>query len=135
MDIDNFKGVNDTYEHESGDITLKAVVKEVERELPEGAFIGRFGGDEFMVLFCHENYHEVENSIQRIMEKIQQLTIQYESVKFSITISFGVVCRRDEDTNIDDMITRCDRALYKAKHDGRNRSVIELCYKNYCQIS
>lgn len=117
IDIDYFKRVNDTYGHPVGDTTLKSVTALLSRNIRKSDRIGRFGGEEFMVI-CPETD---ENAALILAEKLRMLIDQHTFETLgNTTISIGVAQLRSEDT-AEQWIERADKALYCAKQNGRNR--------------
>lgn len=116
LDIDHFKEVNDTYGHLAGDSVLKQLTRLVERNIRNDDLFARWGGEEFMLVF--------DFSSDRALEKIEYLRKIIEKEPFekvgNITCSFGVAEYRFGDT-LDELVSRADEALYKAKESGRNR--------------
>jgi diguanylate cyclase (GGDEF)-like protein/PAS domain S-box-containing protein len=113
FDLDEFKKVNDTHGHSIGDLVLKAVATSVGKQLRKTDMLGRWGGEEFMVL-CPGIMAE---DAVAIAEKLRQ---QIEGLPFGVTISCGLAGYRPGDT-LDALINRADKALYEAKYAGRNR--------------
>ena len=124
LDLDGFKNVNDTYGHEAGDMTLKCVMKRVRELLPAGTVVGRFGGDEFLFLLYETEHGLVSQILNRLVEQIPHMQMEYQGNIFTTSISIGAVFQTTEDTCPDDLIRRADDALYQAKRNGRNRSVL-----------
>lgn len=124
FDLDNFKKINDLYGHEGGDSALKAVVSQAERMLPENTLLGRFGGDEFMVVFPCQTSESAAEMIRRIVREIAQSTFSYRDKKFALSISFGAAFQTGADHAPEDLICRADAALYQAKESGRNQLVM-----------
>ena len=124
LDLDGFKNVNDTYGHEAGDMTLKCVMKRVRELLPAGTVVGRFGGDEFLFLLYETEHGLVSQILNRLVEQIPHMQMEYQGNIFTTSISIGAVFQTTEDTRPDDLIRRADDALYQAKRNGRNRSVL-----------
>ena len=122
LDLDFFKRVNDVYGHKAGDDVLKGasgVLKEGAGILGEGATVGRWGGEEFMVLLPAEDPAEVRRLAERIRRAISELVFDRVG---SVTASLGVVkVRAGEEA--DKACIRVDEALYDAKGSGRNRVV------------
>lgn len=116
IDIDNFKGVNDTYGHDQGDIALKKVAKILQATLRKDDLIFRWGGEEFIVL--------IDNNIKfcnKIAEKLRKEV--FENLKIDdkpISISIGVRQIEKNDT-IESLFSKADKALYKSKKEGKNR--------------
>lgn len=117
FDIDRFKQVNDDYGHEEGDRILKTMVRVLESGLREGDELGRWGGEEFLVLVPAAADTEA-------MAFAERLRAQVEDTEFGlsapITISIGVARWRPGDS-IKSLVVRADRAMYRAKECGRNR--------------
>jgi diguanylate cyclase (GGDEF)-like protein/PAS domain S-box-containing protein len=120
-DIDKFKEVNDQYGHQVGDEVLKKMVAILQDRVRVSDTLGRWGGEEFMVL-CPGT------ALDRAMQLAEQLRIEVESSEFpevgQKTASFGVASYRQGD-KADDVVKRADDALYAAKEGGRNRVVAE----------
>ncbi|MBV1842422.1 response regulator [Photobacterium ganghwense] len=120
LDIDNFKGLNDTYGHHIGDMVLIELAKRLEAYFPD-ALVARFGGEEFCILYG--NSAEIfERRLDILREDIAntELTILSNPIRYSI--SLGVV---HAETGIHELIQRADACLYSAKSSGRNRIVKE----------
>jgi diguanylate cyclase (GGDEF)-like protein len=117
IDIDYFKRVNDTYGHQVGDQTLIQFAKILKDNIRKIDILGRWGGEEFMII-CSETDFEgttkLAQSLREIISKYDFPTIGNLSASFGVSIYDG-------DENIDKVIARADNALYKAKANGRNR--------------
>ncbi len=117
FDIDHFKEVNDNYGHQIGDYVILEIVKITRDNIRRHDTIGRYGGEEFMVLLP-------ETGLQKALEIAERLRIRIEQYSFKeagqLTCSFGVVSYSDNE-NIDRLIKRVDDSLYMAKNNGRNR--------------
>lgn len=129
IDIDYFKAFNDTYGHLKGDDCLKIVASSLKKTLKRpGDFAARYGGEEFVVVL--PNTDEVGAAI--IAEELRA-NIESESIAHlnslcadHVTVSLGVVTRLSEqDVSPEDLILAADRALYRSKHEGRNRFNVE----------
>jgi len=117
IDIDYFKRVNDTYGHLVGDQLLIQFAKILKENIRKVDVLGRWGGEEFMIICPETNYQgtiKVAESLREIINKYEFLTIDNISASFGVSIYDG-------DENIDNVIARADDALYKAKENGRNR--------------
>ncbi len=121
FDIDNFKKVNDTYGHDMGDEVLERVAKTARENIRQHDSIGRWGGEEFMILLPHSNKKAAVEIAERIRSEIAGL--KWEKMP-SISISLGVTgIRRDDDEQ--SFYKRVDNRLYLAKTHGKNRVVSE----------
>ena len=121
LDLDNFKKVNDIYGHSEGDhviIALSDVLRKVLGDV-ESAYIGRWGGEEFMVLLQNMGISEATALAEKVREEFASLT--YEKAGFQ-TVSIGV-SQAKEDENCDTLCSRVDKALYMAKANGKNQVV------------
>ncbi len=127
MDIDHFKGYNDTYGHQEGDTALKKValvLKKVLKRPDDYSF--RLGGEEFGILYMVNNEDDALRIAQRTREAIEALKIPHSENSASefITMSMGVyVIHPDDNSSVEEIYALSDEALYKAKQGGRNRVV------------
>lgn len=122
-DIDKFKSVNDTYGHDIGDKVLAAFAAVISRGIRSFDEAFRMGGEEFLVCLKETTLAEGFRVIERLRIDLMNSRIPIgDGRELSITASFGLV-QADHDTPIDDMIIRADKALYQAKHAGRNRVI------------
>ncbi|RME09310.1 MAG: GGDEF domain-containing protein, partial [Aquificota bacterium] len=113
-----FKAINDTYGHLVGDEVLKEATREVKKVLRKSDIFGRWGGEEFLILL------PMTSEPFAPAEKIRQTIEGCELCKgLKITLSLGATTYRDGDS-MDSMLARADRALYKAKQQGKNRTVV-----------
>lgn len=120
FDIDYFKKINDTYGHFVGDCVLKELAKVVRKVLPKNDLIGRFGGEEFIVLINDNSSNNIINIANRIKDEIQNHKFKCDSLEIDITVSLGTTfCKKGE--SYEKVYKRVDEALYFAKKAGRNR--------------
>jgi diguanylate cyclase (GGDEF)-like protein len=117
MDLDYFKAVNDTYGHNAGDIFLKAIAMSLKKIFRETDVIGRWGGEEFLVLLPKTDIKDAYVIVERLRKQIEDENFETIGKK---TASFGVTKLHEDDT-LDVAIGRADRALYYAKENGRNQ--------------
>ncbi len=122
-DIDLFKDINDTYGHQAGDNVLCAVSDALQTTLRQGDFVGRFGGEEFLLMFPESTREGAAIAAERVRSAIAALRIDDLPPETQVTISLGVAVHRPGDT-VDDTLRRADQALYAAKEGGRNRVVV-----------
>lgn len=120
FDLDHFKQVNDTFGHEAGDIVLKTVAQEVHRNLRDIDHIARYGGEEFIIILTNSGSREAMVCAKRIRDMTRELVFAKMPSDFRITISVGVTKYQPSEP-IQDAINRADRALYRAKANGRDR--------------
>lgn len=122
FDIDNFKKVNDTYGHDGGDYVLAELAKTVKNSgLRERDFVGRYGGEEFLVILSSAGLQQAGEVADRIRKNIEAHVFQYEGKKIPITISIGVASLGKEYPSSIDLYKAADKALYESKHNGKNR--------------
>jgi diguanylate cyclase (GGDEF)-like protein len=119
IDIDHFKRVNDTYGHAMGDQVLQSVVRSCCSQLREADLMGRYGGEEFVILLPHTAIDEAQKVAERLRHEIE--TAKTETGKGPLTISLGVAVWDETCKNAEALIERADQALYRAKNAGRNR--------------
>lgn len=117
IDIDYFKSVNDTYGHQMGDIVLKEFADILKLNSRKTDTVGRWGGEEFLIICCNNNLQGMLTFANNLKEKISCYPFSLGEQK---TASFGVSLYK-KDESIDLMIKRADDALYNAKENGRNR--------------
>ena len=128
VDIDHFKGVNDTFGHLTGDRALKAIARTFRIFLREYDLIGRFGGEEFALLLPHTQALDAHGIAERIREHIATSPLDVgdlpEGRHVRVTVSIGVAALGapwDAGTQITDLLAAADRALYGAKRAGRDQ--------------
>lgn len=122
-DIDRFKRVNDTYGHGAGDQVLKFVASLARAELREMDVIGRYGGEEFIILMPETGLEGARSLAERFRKRIEETVINVEQAAISITISLGVSVLQEGCETFTALIEAGDKALYEAKAAGRNRAV------------
>jgi len=119
-DVDRFKSINDTHGHQVGDEVLCGLVGLMERSLRGHDVLGRFGGDEFVVLTGHAGGEAAVAAFERVRAEVADNPIATRVGDVSVTISFGVSTWREGDTE-DELLAAADTALYRAKAAGRDR--------------
>lgn len=124
LDLDHFKQVNDQYGHAAGDAVLRGFVQTVMVLLRESDLIGRLGGEEFAVLLPNTTPGGGTALAQRIVESVRASPIATECQKIPYTVSIGAGYLTNE-LSLAELLRQADRALYRAKHGGRNRLEVE----------
>lgn len=118
FDVDNFKQINDTYGHSVGDDVLVALARLVESSLRGCDHLGRWGGEEFIVLATHSDVDAAVGLAERLRELVAELRI--EGLNQAVTVSIGVAVWQAGDS-CKTLISQADDAMYRAKGGGRNR--------------
>lgn len=126
MDIDHFKKINDAYGHAVGDEVLRHLAKSLTATLREYDIIGRYGGEEFIVLLPATPLLTAAKIAERIRSTIEEAVVKIENCKdIRYTLSIGVTSFEKEDKTITSVFEEADRRLYAAKNLGRNRVVAQ----------
>jgi diguanylate cyclase (GGDEF)-like protein len=122
VDIDHFKLVNDQYGHLTGDQTLVAVANGLTEGLRPRDFVGRFGGEEFVVLLAGSDLEQGRHAAERIRAHIAEIVVAgvHHGQQIKVTVSVGVAAFRDSGHSVHELLDAADEALYAAKHAGRN---------------
>lgn len=124
VDIDKFKGVNDTYGHKAGDIVLRTVAKKCASKIRKSDYFCRYGGEEFALILPETDLSAAIAVAETLRESIEKCSFQYAEETVGITISCGLAQMKKNDS-LDKLFQRADQALYKAKESGRNRCISE----------
>jgi diguanylate cyclase len=122
-DIDFFKKVNDTYGHKAGDKVLKTVAQLLNQRIRETDFLARYGGEEFVMLLPGTQQDECLQLVNELRQQVAECGFHYQGEAVTITVSCGISSFRDGDS-LDSVFDRADRALYKAKENGRNQCML-----------
>jgi diguanylate cyclase (GGDEF)-like protein len=128
FDVDNLKQVNDTFGHAAGDILLVKMAQTSALQLRAVDELARYGGDEFIILLPQTGAQQAFPIAERIRGQIAAMRLETDK-NFVVTLSIGIAETKNEpaDVSVKAVISRADKALYKAKEDGRSRTVI------YCE--
>ena len=122
FDLDKFKTINDTYGHKTGDSVLRMVGEVCRRTLREVDIVGRLGGEEFAILLPESDARKSMEVAERLRQDIANSVILLEQgLERYVTASIGIATLTADDTNIDKLLDLADKAMYEAKHTGRNR--------------
>lgn len=127
IDIDNFKSINDVYGHLAGDTILKTVAECLRSCIGSGVQVIRFGGDEFVVIFEDPGKDEAYLAAEEIRNKVSALNLPEHYGDLTISLSIGLAEGR---APVRELITQADEAMYSAKSQGKNRTMIFLHKQN-----
>ena len=128
MDVDSLKEINDGYGHSIGDAVLITAGKLFRKFLRNADIIGRMGGDEFAVLMPNTKMEKALTALKRLQKNLQQKKIKIDDNEIELTISLGLACLESGGDSWDEIYKNADRALYKAKMQGKNQISI-TCQK------
>jgi two-component system cell cycle response regulator len=120
-DIDHFKVVNDTYGHATGDVVIKELGAILNRLKRETDIVARFGGEEFCLLCEETDTDGAARLAERVRQELECTTFETELGKLKVTCSLGVATYGGQTSTREGLFEGADRALYKAKHAGRNQ--------------
>lgn len=121
IDIDNFKRVNDIYGHIMGDELLICISKLIEENV--FGFTSRIGGDEFVALLDGDmGIDELESTAKKLLKNMQDIDFR-KDILSNVSLSIGIVTMQKVSLRLDDILHKCDSAMYEAKYDGKNRYV------------
>jgi len=128
IDVDSFKVINDTYGHLLGDEVIKGVAQaclKVANEDQENTIVGRYGGDEFIVLFKESQPQTIMDKAKKLYNEITSFHVNYLSQEIKVTVSIGVVCTSSIPyaKKFTQLFKVADQALYMAKRQGKNQIV------------
>jgi len=130
-DLDDFKNINDTYGHPQGDIVLHEFGVILKRFLSQNIFVGRYGGEEFVMFFKNANVKYVKDCLT-IIRKQMQLNSNLWNDKYNIKMSSGIAIMNDN--NLKFAIKEADMALYFVKNNGKNADAVYNRATNNCYI-
>jgi diguanylate cyclase (GGDEF)-like protein len=121
LDIDHFKSINDTYGHVVGDQVLQKLAGELREHIRHPDTIGRYGGEEFLVILPHSTVIAATEQAERLCRYIRSLVIPAGENNISLTISIGVAQFKIQREDWQTFLSRSDKALYQAKNNGRDQ--------------
>jgi len=124
VDLDDFKKINDNFGHKVGDMVLKKIAETLEKSLRKFDIVGRWGGDEFVILTLGVGKPIVLSIAQRLKNKVESLVFKEKKKNFNLTASFGATVFSSKDFKIEDYINKTDKAMYRAKKQGKNEIVV-----------
>lgn len=123
LDIDDFKQINDTYGHSTGDLVLKTLSEIILKSIRKSDIACRYGGEEFIILLTNSDSQSAEVVLGRIKDKLTTNTNLIDK-NLKITFSAGVSTFSNKFNNIEELIDDADKKLYKAKRNGKNQFII-----------
>jgi two-component system cell cycle response regulator len=124
-DVDHFKRVNDTFGHPTGDAVLRHVADTMRTAVRPYDVVGRFGGEEFLLVLADCDAQCAPRVVERIRDRIAREAVRTEQAIVSVTCSFGLITTGPEGLgSAPALIAAADAALYRAKVEGRNRTVV-----------
>ncbi|MEC4726449.1 diguanylate cyclase [Shewanella sp. D64] len=124
-DIDHFKNINDSFGHSTGDKTLQVIAMALKNSLRDTEFVARYGGEEFVLLIPEVNATDIEQLLNRVREKIKSIPFKFKNQRITVTVSIGAAQILDNEL-INETFDRADAALYRAKHESRDRVIIDV---------
>jgi diguanylate cyclase (GGDEF)-like protein len=120
LDIDFFKRINDTYGHPAGDQVLSQVADCCRKNVRAADILGRYGGEEFCLMLPETDEENALSLAERLRRRISEMNFINIKDPVHVTVSEGIACFRPDCATLEDLLRRCDEALYDAKHSGRN---------------
>ncbi|BBB27557.1 GGDEF domain-containing protein [Amphritea japonica] len=121
IDVDHFKSINDQYGHPVGDQALKKIAHTINSTIRAHDFIGRYGGEEFLLLLPDTDLNGAKPIAERVRKSVESISFLSGGKRIPLTISLGVTTVFADDSDYDQAIKDADRALYQAKDAGRNQ--------------
>jgi len=124
LDIDHFKKVNDTHGHAAGDEVLRNLAGKLRNLIRHPDTIGRFGGEEFLIVLPHSTVKAAFEQAQRLCEQIRSAPITIGEKSITVTVSMGIAQYKLHKENWQSLLNRADAALYEAKNHGRDQWIV-----------
>lgn len=125
IDLDEFKQVNDTLGHATGDKFLSSVARLLQEHMCDNGTVARFGGDEFAIILPAHGPAQAEAAATELLDRLRQHTFLLDGRRVGATISVGIACYPAHGATADVLLTRADVAMYEAKGKGRN--MVAIC--------
>jgi len=132
LDLDHFKQINDTHGHLAGDEVLRWAAARLRNALRETDFIGRYGGEEFVVVLPETDVKIAAELAEALRRLIGAQPVKFEAKTIPVTVSIGVTELHPGAADYQVMFREADRALYRAKAEGRNRVI---CFEHVPAVS
>jgi diguanylate cyclase (GGDEF)-like protein len=133
VDIDRFKGVNDTHGHAVGDKVLTEIGRLIQATARKDDYVCRIGGEEFLVICQNTELKSTLQAAERVRKKVKGTKVIAGEVELQITLSIGVACKEVSIADADSLVIAADRALYAAKEGGRDRTCLTAGGKLLCK--
>jgi len=126
VDVDHFKVVNDTHGHSTGDEVLRQVASQLQDHIRHPDIVGRYGGEEFLILLPSSNANAAAEQAQRLCKHMRELVvpINHGGQTIKITVSIGIAQFQNGKDTWETLLNRADNAMYEAKNKGRDRWVV-----------
>ena len=122
IDSDNLKSVNDTHGHNAGNKLLQQLIRKVGEELRRTDVVARYGGDEFIIMLPETDRCGAMETAERIRRSFESSSFEYRGSSLNVTVSLGLASYPEDGSNIDVIVDKADKALYRAKRLGRNQT-------------
>jgi diguanylate cyclase (GGDEF)-like protein len=126
LDLDHFKQINDTHGHAAGDAVLRHFAALLRGELRKVDTAGRMGGEEFAIILPGADSAAARAFGERLRQRVAETPVMHGGLAIQVTVSIGIAAMTPRDATADAVLVRADRALYRAKEGGRNRSEIAI---------
>jgi two-component system cell cycle response regulator len=130
MDLDHFKGINDTYGHPAGDMVLSEIGRILKEHVRRNDIGCRYGGEEFAVILSNVSRDNIYAAYERFREMVSKQPFEYEEKKLHITVSIGIAFSNNAES-ANDLLAHADQALYQAKETGRNKTVTYIAKEEF----
>ncbi|MFQ3187322.1 MAG: diguanylate cyclase (GGDEF)-like protein [Marinomonas primoryensis] len=131
VDLDHFKKINDTFGHEAGDLVLAQVAAIMGSVIRPQDEIGRYGGEEFIVIMRNTNLKQAEAVMERLRYSVENMLIETDQgIVIPVTISAGLASIAPNVSRYEEILAQADKSLYIAKRNGRNRISLQFNYQN-----
>ena len=124
IDFDNFKSINDQYGHHVGDEVLRLFADSCKQSIRKSDFIGRWGGEEFVLVLPSTDIQQAVRIAERICNNVSRLRVTAENTSVGFSVSMGASYLSFDITSVEQLLTAADKALYHAKDQGKNRVVV-----------
>jgi diguanylate cyclase (GGDEF)-like protein len=119
IDVDNFKQINDTQGHLFGDKILNKLGDLIKSNIRETDLAARYGGEEFSIIMSNTSFDEAEEIAERIRKSVE--THRFDKNELVTTVSIGIALHPFDAKSVQELLDNADSALYRAKHNGKNR--------------